>query len=112
MGHLGLVDVYVYKLKFKDLLEGDVVYLVMKCRPLYNKRTIGMLESIDRGSDLKLSLEKGERQNDSTFHRYTERAVRKSIKIFSLEETNLADDMAELIKRMKVIAECDKQVRS
>ena len=40
-------------------------------------------------------------QDDSTFPRYTERAVRKLIKIFSLEETSVADDLAELDRREK-----------
>ena len=50
-------------------------------------------------SEQKLSLRKGDRQDDSTFPRYTERAVRKLVKIFSLEETSLAEDLAELDKR-------------
>ena len=125
-------DTYVPKLMFKpkwfktdrDLLEGDLVYFVKRDGALNNKWTIGMVESVDRGrdgvirkatvkycnsSEQKLSLEKGEIQSDSTFPRYTERAVRKLVKIFSLEETSLADDMAELLKRMKVIDNSDKE---
>ena len=50
-------------------------------------------------SEQKLSLDKGNK-NGSTLPRCTERAVRKLVKIFSLEETSLADDMAELDKRV------------
>ena len=122
---------YVPKLMFKpkwfktdrDLLEGDLVYFVKRDGALENKWTIGMVESVDRGRDgvirkatikycnsneQKLSHEKGERNKDSTFPRYTERAVRKLVKIFSLEETCLADDMAELLQRMKVFDNSDK----
>ena len=98
----------------RDLLEGDLVYFVKRDGALDNKWTIGMVESVDRGrdgiirkatikycnsSEQKLSLRKGDRQDDSTFPRYTERAVRKLVKIFSLEETSLAEDLAELDKR-------------
>ena len=116
-------DTYVPKLMFKpkwfktdrDLFEGDLVYFVKRDGALDNKWTIGMVESVDRGrdgvirkaiikycnsSEQKLSLGKGGK-NDSTFPRYTERAVRKLVKIFSLEETSLADDMAELYQRVK-----------
>ena len=98
----------------RDLIEGDLVYFVKRDGALDSKWTIGMVESIDRGrdgiirkavikycnsSEQKLSLRKGDRQDESTLPRYTERAVRKLVKIFSLEETSLADDMAELDKR-------------
>ena len=117
-------DTYVPKLMFKpkwfktdrDLLVGDLVYFVKKDGALDNKWTMGMVESVDKGRDgvirkatvkycnsgeQKLSLDKTKSQDDSTFPRYTERAVRKLIKIFSLEETSIAEDMAELDKREK-----------
>ena len=80
------------------------------------KWTMGMVEDINRGrdgiireavikycnsSEQKLSLTKGDRAHDSTYPRYTERAVRKRIKIFSVEETNLVEDLANLSKKMK-----------
>ena len=76
---------------------------------------MGMVEDINRGrdgiireavikycnsSEQKLSLTKSN-ANDSTYPRYTERAVRKLIKIFSIEEPNFAEDLAELSKKMK-----------
>ncbi len=51
-------------------------------------------------SEQKLSLTKGDAQ-DSTYPRYTERAVRKLVKIFSIEEDSLADDLAELGKKFE-----------
>ena len=117
-------DTCVPKLMFKpkwfktdrDLLVGDLVYFVKKDGALDNKWIIGMVESVDRGrdgvirkatikycnsSEQRLSLKKGEREDDSTYPRYTERAVRKLVKIFSLEETSLANDLAELDKKEK-----------
>ena len=38
---------------------------------------------------------------DSTYPRYTERAVRRLIKIFTIEDTSVADDVAELGKKFE-----------
>ena len=77
------------------------------------KWTLGMVEELHRGrdgiirevvikycnsSEQKLSLTKG-KGLDSTYPRYTERAVRRLIKIFSIEDDCLADDLAELAKK-------------
>ena len=98
----------------RDMVVGDLVYFIKTDGALDNKWTIGMVESVDRGrdgvirkatikycnsSEQKLSLRKGAGQDDATFPRYTERAVRKLVKIFSLEEISLAEDMAELLRR-------------
>ena len=115
-------DAYVPKLMVKpkwfktdrDLLVGDLVYFVKKEGALNNKWTMGMVESVERGrdgiirkatikycnsSEQRLSNNKEEANDDSTYPRYTERAVRKLVKIFSLEETSLAEDLAELDRR-------------
>ena len=47
-------------------------------------------------AEQKLSLTKEGRGTDSTYPRYTECAVRRLLKIFSVEETNLSEDLAEL----------------
>ena len=85
---------------------------------LTSKWTIGMVESVTKGRDdiirkvvikycnsgeQKLSLHKGDGK-DSTFPRYTERSVRRLIKIFSIEEASLAEDMAEFDRREKEFA--------
>ena len=38
---------------------------------------------------------------DKTLPRYTERAIRKIVKIFSVEDASLAEDIAELEQKMK-----------
>jgi hypothetical protein len=80
------------------------------------KWIMGIVEDINRGRDAlicdavikycnsseqKLSLTEGFRVNDSTYPRYTERAVRKLIKTFSVEETNLVEDLPDLSKKIK-----------
>ena len=117
-------DTYVPKLMHqpiwfrtdRDLLEGDLVYFVKRESEVGDaKWTLGMVEELHRGrdgiirevvikycnsSEQKLSLTKSNTL-DSTYPRYTERAVRKLIKIFSIEEDSLADDLAELGKKFE-----------
>ncbi|MCP4992378.1 MAG: hypothetical protein GY934_01130, partial [Gammaproteobacteria bacterium] len=98
----------------KDLLEGDLVYFVKKEGKVDGKWMIGMVESIEKGRDgvirqaeikycnakeQKLSLA-GDSSRDRTLPRYTERTVRKLVKIFSIEDASLEEDMAELRKKM------------
>ena len=49
-------------------------------------------------SEQKLSLTKGDAQ-DSTYPMCTDRAVRRLIKIFSVEDGSLAEDLAEIAKK-------------
>ena len=114
-------DTFVPKLMFqpkwfksdRDIVVGDLVFFVKKDGDLDSKWTLGMVESVDKGrdgvirraiikycnsSEQKLSLDQKDGQ-DSTFPRYTERTVRRLIKVFSLEDMSLAEDLAELHKR-------------
>jgi len=51
-------------------------------------------------SEQRLSLT-GESSKDKTMPRYTERTIRKIVKIFSVEDASLAEDMAEFTQKMK-----------
>ena len=99
----------------KDLIEGDLVYFVKKESKLSSKWTIGMVDSVEKGRDgilrevsikycnsneQRLSLT-GNSSKDRTMPRYTERAIRKIVKIFSIEDASLAEDMAEFEQKMK-----------
>ena len=98
-------DCYVPKLMYKpkwfksdvDIVVGDLVYFIKKKGNLESKWTMGMVESVDRGrdgviraavikycnsSEQRLSLDKSG-DADRTLPRYTERSVRKLIKVFS-----------------------------
>ena len=94
----------------------DLVYFVKRDGALDNKWTLGMIESVEKGrdgvirkavvkycnsSEQKLSLVKG--GDDATFPRYTERAVRKLIRVFSIEETTLAEDLAGVERRLGMV---------
>jgi hypothetical protein len=118
-------DVYVPQLLFqpkwfrsdRDLLAGDLVYFIKRDSALDNKWTMGMVEDVQTGrdgvlrevrikycnaSEQKLTLE-GDASGDRTMSRYTERSVRKIVKIFSVEDSSLEDDLAELKKKMKAM---------
>ena len=98
----------------EDLLEGDLVYFQKQDQAVGDAHwTLGMVEALERGKDgivrsarikycnsgeQKLSLTKNAKNDDSTFPRYTERAVRKLIKIFSIDELNIAEELGKFQK--------------
>ena len=90
----------------------DLVYFMKKEGKLATKWTMGMVEEVQKGrdgilrevtikycnsSEQKLTLE-GDTSNDRTMPRYTGKAVRKIVKIFSLEDFNPEHDIAEFRK--------------
>ena len=106
-------DTYMPKLTHQPIwfnTDRDLVYFIKKDSKVGDSKwTMGMVEELDRGRDgiiravvikycnsaeHKLSLTKEGRGTESNLPRYTERAVHRLIKIFSLEETNLAEDLA------------------
>ena len=99
----------------KDLLVGDLVYFLKKDSKLASKWILGMVEEIDKGrdgvlrevtvkycnsSEQKLSLT-GDSSKDKTLPRYTIRTVRKMVKVFSLDDAHLCDDIKEFEEKMK-----------
>ena len=95
---------------------GDLVYFVKRDGALTSKWTLGMVDELERGRDgvIRKAVIKycnadeqklGDgRGNDSTLPRYTERAIRKLVKVFSIEETGLNDDLEEVARRIQVTA--------
>ena len=92
-----------------------MVYFMKTKGKLATKWTMGIVEEVQKGrdgilrevtinycnsSEQKLTLE-GDSSNDKTLPRYTDRSVRKIVKIFSLEDSNLEKDIAELRKKME-----------
>ena len=68
----------------------------------YMKLTVVVVEQ-PKNREQRLPLTKGGKGNNPTYQRYTERAVNKLIKILSVKKTNLAEDLAELSKKMKLL---------
>ena len=102
-------DTYVPKLMRQPIWfrsYRDLVYFVKRESEVGDaKWTLGMVDDLHMGRDgiireavvkycnsteQKLSLTKGDAQ-DSTYPRYTERAMRRLVKIFSIEEDSLAE---------------------
>ena len=103
-------DVYIPKLIYqpkwhkddKDLNEGDLVYLQKDpdC-PLGSKWIMGIVEQVIPSRDGKIRRVIVKYQNYSEdFPRFTDRSVRKLVKIFDIEEYVLQDDLTELLKRL------------
>ena len=99
----------------KHLLPGDLVYFNKSEGKLAGKWMVGMVETVDKGKDgvlrevtirycnaseQKLSLT-GDSSKDKTSPRFTIRAVRKLVKIFSLEDSHLDEDIREFQEKMK-----------
>jgi len=98
----------------EDLVVGDVVYFQRSDQAVGEpKWTLGIVEELEKGKDgvarkatvkycnsseQRLSLVRNNKNADRTLARYTERAVRKLIKLFSVEELSLTEDLARLDK--------------
>ena len=135
-------DAYVPHLLFqpkwfrsdRDLLPGDLVYFIKEESKMSNKWLVGMVEEVKKGRDgilrevtvkycnsteQKLSLY-GDSSEDRTLPRYTSRTVRKIVKIFSLEDACVEEDIEELHAKFKpdkarndsLVAEREKFIKS
>ena len=98
----------------KDLVVGDLVYFMKRDSNLAGKWTIRMVDAVSKGVDGVIrevivkycnasEQDLGRAGQSSTLPRYTERSVRKLVKIFSLEDVNLGEDLAELSKRVSAV---------
>ena len=111
-------EVYIPKLIYqpkwhkddKDLNEGDLVY--MEKDPgsaLGSKWIIGIVEQVIPSRDGRVRRVVVKYQNSKEDHpRFTDRSVRRLVKIFDIDEYVLQDDLTELIRRLdadKVAAE-------
>ena len=99
----------------KDLVMGDLVYFMKRDGDLAGKWTVGMVGSVSKGADgtigeVVVKYCNASEQNlgrggqSSTLPRYTERSVRKLVRIFSLEDVNLGEDLAEVSRRVSAAA--------
>ena len=103
-------DVYVPKLIYQpkwykddeDLSEGDLVYMQKESDNLLgSKWIIGIVEQIIPSRDGKVRRVIVKYQNASENQpRFTDRSVRKLVKIFDIEEYVLQDDLTELLRRL------------
>ena len=69
---------------------------------LDNKWTVGKVEQVIRGRDQKIRkvIIKYRNASEENILRFTERSVRKLVKLFSIDEYEIQDDLSELQKRI------------
>ena len=90
----------------QDLAEGDLVYFQKKDSQLDNKWSVGKVEQIVRGRDQKVRKVIVKYQNATeNIPRFTERSVRKLVKLFSIDEFQIQNDLSELQKRIDKLQE-------
>ena len=96
---------YLPKLFFKpkwyntdtDLKVGDLVWFIKEESKLSNNYTMGMVEQVNTGKDGFIRRVVVKYYNWKENHpRFTDRAARSLVRIFSAEEACLSEDLAEL----------------
>jgi len=86
----------------KDLVIGDLVYFRKTDSALDGKWIVGKVSEVERGRDQKIRMVDVKYWNSGEDHdRITSRTVRQLIKLWSIEDQHIADDLAELDRRFK-----------
>ena len=107
-------DVYVPKLLVqktgfkndRDLNTDDLVYFRKREGELGNSWTLGRIEQVIRGRDgvIRRVIVAYKNANEE-IQRYTERSVRRLIKLYSMEDPDLHEDLSVLQKRIDGLEE-------
>ena len=87
----------------KDLKEGDLVFFQKKDGELEIRWVIGKVEQVvksERDGKIRRVIVKYQNERE-TFSRMTDRSVRKLVKLFSIDEHHVEEDLAELQKRIE-----------
>ena len=90
----------------KDLQEGDIVYFKKDDSPLGSSWTIGRVDQIVIGRDgfIRRAVIKyhtvSDRDPSVASQQFTDRAVRSLVKLWSVDEVDLFDDLSELGRRI------------
>ena len=93
----------------RDLKEGDIVFFQKTESALDTCWTLGTIDQLVVGRD-GLARRAIVRYQNSTeeFHRVSDRHIRSLVKIWSLEDQNIDEDLAELQRRLMTTAQsCD-----
>ena len=87
----------------RDLLEGDVVMFQKSESSLDSKWTLGTIDQLVRSKDgLVRRVFVRYKNFKEEFHRLTDRNVRSLIKIWSCDDLNIDEDLAELQRRLNM----------
>ena len=89
--------------KDRDLVEDDVVFFQKKESALDESWTLGRVDQLIKGRDGLIRRVIVRYQNSSEdFKRITDRHIRSLVKLFSLEDHCVDEDLAELQRRLEV----------
>ena len=93
----------------RDLKEGDIVFFQKKESELDTAWTLGTIDQLVKGRDDLARRAVVRYQNPSeNFHRVTDRHIRSLVKIWSIDDQNVDEDLAELLKQLQATGEtCD-----
>ena len=93
----------------RDLKEGDIVFFQKKESELDTAWTLGTIDQLVKGRDDLARRAVVRYQNPSeNFHRVTDRHIRSLVKIWSIDDQNVDEDLAELQKQLQANGEnCD-----
>ena len=100
----------------QNLEEDDLVYFQKTPSPFDTKSkskwTIGQVEQVNKGPDGKVrsAVIKYKNSNEKHFQ-FTDRAVRSLVKIFSLGDASINEDLAEVQKFVKTLDEKQKEIK-
>ena len=89
----------------KELKQGDLVYFRKKESELDGKWIIGLVDDVERGRDniIRMVTVKYYNGHQKT-PEFTLRTIRKLVKLWDIDETSLADDLAEMHRKFGPIA--------
>ena len=86
----------------RDLLEGDIVMFQKSESSLDSRWTLGTVDQLVRGRDGLVRRVIVRYQNaKEEFHRLTDRNLRKLVKIWSCDDLNTDEELAELQRRLR-----------
>ena len=112
-------EAYVPKLLFRpkwfkdnvDIKVGDIVYFCKSDSDVGSPWMLGVVSAVDRSRDgIVRKLDIKYRNASETQDRTTQRNVRTVCKIWSIDDWNIQDDLAELLLRLKQIDGGDQLV--
>ena len=89
---------------YKELKQGDLVYFRKKESELDGKWIIGLVDEVERGRDNIIRMVKVKYFNGhNKTPEYTLRTIRKLVKLWDIDDTSLADDLAEMHRKFGAI---------
>jgi hypothetical protein len=89
----------------RDLVEGNIVLFQKRESALESPWQLGTVDQVVRGRDgLARRIVVRFQNSSEDFHRVTDRDIRSLVKIWSVDDQNIDEDLAELQRKLKIAA--------